>query len=362
MISTINKPRQKRKSFDEIKYVPDFVLEQVFNNINKFSKTVIPVIWIMYKTGLRVSDTLQLKQNCLVTINGQFWIVADIEKTYVQNHKIPIDNQLANMLAVLINDAKNNSNKDNNPENYIFVRYTGARKGKPYTQKNVTFNLNIVAINNNIIDEYGNIYHFKNHAFRHTYAIKMLNNGVDIMTLQELLAHSSPEMTLRYAKLLDTTKRKTFDTAVKQGVFSFENDSSKLMENNNMEIPKEVIDMLWTNHKLKAVDTPYGTCLQRNNGKCTFSKQPPCLTCNGGNPCKDLCIGAFEGDIFKYEILIKSTKSLIKKAKDFNRIEMVKENQEILNLYNSIYEKITKGNIVYSRLDRLLMEGVNANG
>ena len=47
---------------------------------------------------------------------------------------------------------------------------------------------------------------------------KMLNGGADILTVQELLAHASPEMTLRYAKLLDNTKRKAFESVMKQGV------------------------------------------------------------------------------------------------------------------------------------------------
>ncbi len=45
------------------------------------------------------------------------------------------------------------------------------------------------------------------HQFRHTYEVKKLNSGVDILTVQELLAHAPPEMTMRYAKLLDETKR-----------------------------------------------------------------------------------------------------------------------------------------------------------
>jgi len=52
----------------------------------------------------------------------------------------------------------------------------------------------------------------------------MLNGGADILTVQELLAHASPEMTMRYAKLLDDTKRQSFDNAVKQGIFSFDID------------------------------------------------------------------------------------------------------------------------------------------
>ncbi|MPM23623.1 Tyrosine recombinase XerC [bioreactor metagenome] len=347
-----DKPKIPKKSIDQIDYVPNFVLEQLFDNINNLHKEVIPVVYIMFKTGLRISDVLGLKQNCLIKLNNKFWIETDIEKTYVEGHRIPIDDELANMLAVLINTTKENSNEDNNPENYIFVKYKGSRKGKPYGQEWVQKKLNLLAMNCNITDELGKRYHFKNHSFRHTYAIKMLNGGADILTVQELLAHASPEMTMRYAKLLDDTKRKTFDKAVKQGIFSFD-ESDKLKEENDGEIPSDIIDMLYTNHKLNALDTPYGTCMQRKNGKCSYAKQPPCLTCNNGSPCKDLCVGAFEGDTIKYEILINSTKTMIENAKMYNRTEMASENEELLKLYKDIYSKISQGSMIYSRLDKL---------
>lgn len=346
-----DKPKVDRHN-NQISYVPDFVLEQLFDHINNLNKDVIPIIYTMYKTGLRISDVLNLRQDCLLKLNNKYWITTDISKVYIKNHKIPIDDELANMLAVLIYNNSIYSNKHNNPENFIFVRYTGPRNGKPYSKCFIQQQLNLLAIDYNITDELGNIYHFKNHAFRHTYAMKMLNNGADIVIVQELLAHASPEMTMCYAKLLDDTKRKVFDNAVKQGVFSFD-ESAKLKEENDGEIPDNIIDMLYTNHKLNALDTPYGTCMQRKNGKCNYAKQPPCLTCNNGNPCKDLCIGAFEGDINKYDILINSTKTMIENAKIYNRIEMVNENKELLSLYENIYSKISKGNMIYSRFDKL---------
>lgn len=91
----------------------------------------------------------------------------------------------------------------------------------------VQSNLNELAGDYNITDELGNRFHLKNHALRHSYAIKMLNGGADILTVQELLAHASPELTMRYARLLEDTKRKEFDNAVKQGKFSFD-ESAKL--------------------------------------------------------------------------------------------------------------------------------------
>lgn len=351
-----DKPKVPKKSNNKIDYIPDFILEQLFDNINNLHKEVVPIVYIMLKTGLRISDTLSLKQDCLIKLNNKFWIETDIKKTYIKHHRIPIDDELANILAVLISRSKEHSNEDNNPDKYIFIRYTGSRKGKPYNQSWVREALNLFTIKHNITDENGNKYFFKNHSFRHTYAIKMLNGGADILTVQELLAHASPEMTMTYAKLLDDTKRNVFDKAIKQGIFSFD-ESDQLKEENDGEIPSDIITMLYTNHKLNALDTPYGTCMQRKNGKCNFAKQPPCLTCNNGSPCKDLCIGAFEGDISKYELLISSTKNMIENAKSYNRIEMINENEELLKLYEDIYLKILNGNMIYSRLDKLKKTG-----
>lgn len=84
-----------------------------------------------------------------------------------------------------------------NPERYIFVRYQGIRKGKSYTQCWIRRHWNELAEKKNIVDENDDIFRFKTHQFSHTYAVKLLNGGADILTVQELLAHASPEMTLR---------------------------------------------------------------------------------------------------------------------------------------------------------------------
>ena len=57
------------------------------------------------------------------------------DQVYVEGPRIAIDDELANMLAILIDNSKRYSNQDNNPNDYIFVRYKGSRKGNPYAQK-----------------------------------------------------------------------------------------------------------------------------------------------------------------------------------------------------------------------------------
>ena len=346
-----DKPKRINKQ-NNIKYIPDYVLDQIIKEFNYLRKEVQPIVLIMLHTGLRISDVLCLKEHCLIKLNNKYWIETNIRKTGNIDHRIPIDDQLASMISVLINESILKSNDLNNPKKYIFCRYTGRRKGRSYSQSWIRQKLCEFARERKITDEMGKLFLIENHCFRHTYAMKMLNSGVDIIIVQELLAHASPEMTLIYAKLLDNTKRKAFEAAVKNGVFSF-NDTGSLFDESSTNIPKDILDMLWKNHKLTALDTPYGTCLERINGKCNFAKQPPCLTCNNGNPCRDLGVGIFDGDIKKYEIHIQSTKQLIKQGKLFNRESMVKENEELLKLYENIHYTIKQGNVIYGRLDRL---------
>lgn len=348
-----DKPLDKKKAYDQVDYLPDFVLDQLFTEINHLHKEVQPIVWIAFKTGLRISDILTLRQDCLVKLKGKYQIVTDIKKTYVAGHSIPLDEEIASIIAALIDLSINNSNSDNNPDKFIFSRYSGVRKGKPFSQEWVRQKLNTLAHDREIKTEDGKIFHFKTHQFRHTYAVKMLNNGTDILTVKELLAHASPEMTMRYAKLLDGTKRKVFEEAIKNGVFSFGKNGEMKEIKPNEDIPEDVLEMLWREHKLTAIDNPYGTCHARINGNCPYSEEPPCLTCNGGSPCKDLAIGLSDMDVPKYELLVKTSSKTIKVLEQRGRHDVAQKNKKNLDRYQDILKTIQDGNIIFGRLDRI---------
>lgn len=353
--------KNTKKSDDDIDYIPEFVLNQLFENLEHLQSEIQPIIWISFKTGLRISDTLGLKQDCLICLNGKYSIRTDIEKTYVKGHKIPIDEHMAQIIAVLIEESKARSNYDNNPEKYIFVRYKGVRKGKPYSQGWVRETLNELAVKKQIKDESGNLYHFKIHQFRHTFAVKMLNSGVDILVVQDLLAHASPEMTMRYARLLEDTKRKAFEQAVNNGVFTFDLNGEIHNVQEDEEVPKDILEMLWRDEKLNAVDNPYGTCHARVNGNCPVAKEPPCLTANDGKPCFDLAVGTNSFDVKKYELWIESTSKVIEAAKEYGRPDVIEHNQKNLQRYQEIYNTIKNGNIIFGRIDRIKKK-VNESG
>jgi hypothetical protein len=190
----------------------------------------------------------------------------------------------------------------------------------------------------------------------------MLNGGADILTVQELLAHASPEMTLRYAKLLDDTKRKAFETVITQGVFSFDLNDDVQEIKVGEDIPAEILHALWQDHKLNAMDNPYGTCHARLKGECPHMEAPPCLTCNGGSPCKDLAIGFSELDVEKYELHIKTTSKAIEVSKQHGREDMAEKHEKNLLRYRGILTNLQEGNIIFGRQDRVKRKVSAGNG
>lgn len=58
-----------------------------------------------------------------------------------------------------------------------------------------------------IADRAGIAHKVSPHVLRHTFATLTLNNGAELVAVQELLGHSSPETTLRYARITEERKR-----------------------------------------------------------------------------------------------------------------------------------------------------------
>ncbi|EGD50614.1 integrase family protein [Thermoanaerobacter ethanolicus JW 200] len=164
---------------------------------------------------------------CLDRTSQGWYLCGDILKTQILNHRIPITDEVYAVVQAVVDEVKEKSTDDNNPNHLLFVRFDGKRKGRCPQGYLIQQALNRLSKNQNITDDQGNVFHFGNHAFRHTKGVELINNGMNILHVQKWMAHASPEMTLCYAKILDTTMRKSWEEATKQGLFKID-ESGKI--------------------------------------------------------------------------------------------------------------------------------------
>ncbi|MDC3412883.1 tyrosine-type recombinase/integrase [Aquibacillus sp. 3ASR75-11] len=223
-------PKNQKQKEDQIKYIPESVINQlefllnqnpddVIPLMNDIEKDYVPIVILLMATGWRISDILNLRfQNCLIATNNGYYLQGDIPKTDVKQHRVPIDEEVVRAIQTIIEQTKEKSTRENNPEGYLFVRTSGKRKGKPFAGQSVQRALNCWAERYKTLDQHGNIYHFGNHAFRHTKGVELINLGMNLTHIMKWFAHASPEMTLMYAKIADDTLRKEWEKAQKKGI------------------------------------------------------------------------------------------------------------------------------------------------
>lgn len=328
-------PKRFNKKDKTVKYINDNILEQLESNLENLTPLkYIPVVILLRSSGWRISDVLNLKyDNCLEKINNGYFLCGDIQKTQVLEHKIPISNEIAAIVKDCIEDAKSN---EYNKDKYLFASKEGKRKGLPYSSENIQDALNRFAKKFKIIDENGNIFRFKTHAFRHTKAVELINNGMNLLHVQKWMAHLTPVMTLHYAKILDQTMRKSWEEATKDGLFKLDGTgkASKVDISNIQD--EDIIEWEWIKHNLDAVRMPLGYCMKPNKMECA-TQLNPCLTC------RSLCTTPEFIPAFEQEIL--QTKEIINKGKSQNRTFWVEKNEVLLGKLQSVLTIIKNGKI-----------------
>jgi integrase len=197
------------KNTKQVKYIPETVLSQLDASLEHLPSINIPVVIVLRVSGWRISDVLSLKQElCLEYQDGQFWLIGDIQKTHVFNHRIPITQEVATVVLAQIAWVMQQYTPEENPHGWLFpapknnaVYRRRFLQEEPLCASGVNHALNRFAENYHIQDEQGNIFHFRSHAFRHTKAVELINNGMSLVMVQQWMAHASPEMTLVYAKI-----------------------------------------------------------------------------------------------------------------------------------------------------------------
>lgn len=333
-----DKPKAPLKTENCIKYIPEGVLQQLEDNLENLPPSeYIPIVILLRSSGWRISDILNLRYDTCLDRTSQGWyLCGDIPKTQVLNHRIPITDEVCAVVQAVVDQVKDKSTNDNNPNHLLFVRFDGKRKGRCPQGYLIQNALNRLAKSKNISDDQSNIFHFGNHAFRHTKGVELINNGMNILHVQKWMAHASPEMTLTYAKILDTTMRKSWEEATKQGLFKVD-ESGKIRKVDIADIQNEdIIEWEYIRHNLDAVRMPLGYCMKPKKQEC-HTQLNPCLTC------RNLC--TTPDFILQYDLEIQETKVLIERGKAQGRNVWVEKNMSLLERYEEILMVLKDGKV-----------------
>jgi integrase len=110
-------PRRLNKTENDIKYIPEGVLQQLEDNLEHLRPSeYIPEVVLLRAAGWRISDNLNLRYDkCLERTAQGWWLCGDIPKTGVLNHRVPITDEVAAVVQAVIDDVKEKSTPENNP-------------------------------------------------------------------------------------------------------------------------------------------------------------------------------------------------------------------------------------------------------
>ena len=249
------------------RYIPNSVLEQLNRHINQLPDDIRRVVMLLQHTGRRLGEICALNFDCLIEDGEGDFFLRYYEFKMKKEESIPISHDI----AILLKEQQEFIKKSypQNELSYLFI----AKDLGVMASDTIRRALKDLAKQNAIIGPNGKLWSFQPHQFRHTIGTKMINSGVPAHIVQRYLKHSSPEMTMSYAHLFDSTMKAEF--AKFQGKLI--DVTGKVLEDKSDN--KMPTDLKWLKRNILAQALPNGYCgLPIQQGSCPHANA--CLTCS----------------------------------------------------------------------------------
>ena len=143
------------------------------------------IVIVALNTGMRKGEIFNLKWQ---DIDFELKLIHVADSKNYESRDIPMNDILYETLKAL-------KEKADPHQEYVFIN---PKTNKPYDDVKRSFKTAL---------KKANIEDFTFHDLRHTFASHLVMNGVDLMTVKELLGHKDIKMTMRYSHLSPDHKR-----------------------------------------------------------------------------------------------------------------------------------------------------------
>lgn len=276
------------------------------------------LLQILMACGLRLKDARHLLFDCLIRDHDGAPYLAWLNRKMGDR---PAFFPLSETLAELIAEQQQRV-RERHPAGcpWLFpARKANLDGARPVSHECFRDELNAWLGRLQLRDEHGQPVKVTSHQFRHTLATRLINKGVPQHVVQQLLDHTSPEMTAVYARLHNDTVRRHWEQAVK-----VDGDGQPVT------LPTEhpLADAAWSRHTLvrAKVTLPNGYC-----------GAPVQTDCDYANPCLDCRFFITTGEFLDvHRRQREQTQQAITHAEDRRLLRIVEKNTRTLHKLDTI--------------------------
>lgn len=183
------------------KSLPKVLTEEEINKLldiplnNHFDYRNIAMLELMYSSGLRVSELVNLKVNDVDLDEGLVRIFGKGSKERI----VPLDDYAIDEINTYITSHRRELFK-HGENDYLFLN----NHGEKITRQGFFKILKKIAQEKNIKTE------FSPHTLRHSFATHLLKHGADLRSIQELLGHSDISSTQIYTHITNERLKKNY--------------------------------------------------------------------------------------------------------------------------------------------------------
>lgn len=184
--------------------LPKFINEKDMSNIMEVCMGDNPIlerdrliVELLYSTGIRVSELINIKLNDINFYNNEIKILGKGSKERI----VIFNNTCREALYNFINNGRKELYK--NDTGYLFI----GRNNGHISSKYVRDIINKIKVKAGVEGK------ISPHVFRHTFATDMLNNGADLVSVKDLLGHESLNTTSIYTHITNEQIKKVYEMA-----------------------------------------------------------------------------------------------------------------------------------------------------